>query len=399
MIGISLLGATGSIGRNTLNVIDQHPARYRVVALTAHTDIAGLREQCLRYRPQIAVLADAASAHQLAHQLRSQAPEITVLAGADGLLAAATHPQADQVMAAIVGAAGLAPTLAAVTAGKRVLLANKEALVMAGDLFMQAVHRHQATVLPIDSEHNAIFQCLPRPVSDGLAALGVHQITLTASGGPFLNRSADTFASITPAEACAHPKWRMGKKISVDSASLMNKGLEVIEAHYLFQASAEQIEVVIHPQSIVHSLVTYADGSVLAQLSNPDMRTPIAHALAWPARQTAGVAPLDLPALARLEFSAPDHARFPCLSLARAAIAAAGNAPAVLNAANEVAVAHFLQHRLPFSAIPPIIETCLAELAGPAADNLDDLLALDQEVRQVAAQHIAQAPQPRGKTA
>ncbi|MEM6405007.1 MAG: 1-deoxy-D-xylulose-5-phosphate reductoisomerase [Pseudomonadota bacterium] len=388
MIGVSLLGATGSIGCNTLDVISQHPDRYRVIALTAHTNTAKLRHQCERYRPQLAVLADSTCAQQLAQQLKKTAPEVTVLAGAEGLHAAATHPAADQVMAAIVGAAGLAPTLAAVKAGKRILLANKEALVMAGDLFMQAVRRHRATVLPIDSEHNAIYQCLPRPITDGLAPLGIDRITLTASGGPFLHRPAETFATITPAEACAHPKWQMGQKISVDSASLMNKGLEVIEAHYLFQASADQIAVVIHPQSIVHSLVTYADGSVLAQLSNPDMRTPIAHALAWPERHKAGVAPLDLPTLAHLDFSTPDHARFPCLSLAYAAIAASGNAPAVLNAANEVAVSHFLQHQLPFSAIPHIVETCLTKLAGPAADNLDDLLETDRHTRHYAMQQI-----------
>jgi 1-deoxy-D-xylulose-5-phosphate reductoisomerase len=389
MIGISLLGATGSIGRNTLDVISQHPDRYQVIALTAHKDIVRLREQCERYRPQIAVLTDSAEAQQLAQQLKKTVPETAVLTGADGLRTAATHPEADQVMAAIVGAAGLAPTLAAVTAGKRVLLANKESLVMAGDLFMQAVQRSQATVLPIDSEHNAIFQCLPHPIAAGLASQGVRKITLTASGGPFLYRPADTFASITPEEACAHPKWQMGEKISVDSASLMNKGLEVIEAHYLFQASADQIEVIIHPQSIVHSLVTYTDGSVLAQLSNPDMRTPIAHALAWPERHTAGVAPLDLPALSRLEFTAPDHTRFPCLSLAYAAIATAGNAPTVLNAANEVAVAHFLRRQLPFAAIPQVIEACLAKLTDSTIDNLDDLLETDQCARQYATQHIA----------
>ncbi len=389
MIGISVLGATGSIGCHTLDVISQHPHRYRVVALTAHTDVSQLRSQCEQYRPQIAVLADADSARELARQLRITAPEVTVLAGAEGLQAAATHPEADQVMAAIVGTAGLMPTLAAVQVGKRVLLANKEALVMAGDLFMQAVRQHQATVLPIDSEHNAIFQCLPRPIMAGLKSQGVRQITLTASGGPFLHRPQHTFATITPAEACAHPKWQMGKKISVDSASLMNKGLEVIEAHYLFQASADQIEVVIHPQSVIHSLVTYADGSVLAQLSNPDMRTPIAHALAWPERHTAGVPALDLPTLAQLEFAAPDHTRFPCLSLAYAAIAAAGDAPAVLNAANEVAVSHFLQHRLPFDAIPDIIETCLTRLAGSTAASLSDLLETDQRTRRCAEQYIA----------
>ena len=275
MIGVSLLGATGSIGRSTLDVITRHPDRYQVIALTANTDVAGLSQQCARHQPALAVMADAHSAEQLAQTLQDTAPDTEVLSGTAGLATAAAHPAANQVMAAIVGAAGLAPTLAAVHAGKRVLLANKEALVMAGDLFMAAVHKHQAEILPIDSEHNAIFQCLPAPVTAGLAPFGVEQILLTASGGPFLDRPLDTFDSITPEQACAHPKWKMGPKISVDSASLMNKGLEVIEAHYLFQARPDQIHVVVHPESIVHSLVSYTDGSVLAQLGNPDMRTPI----------------------------------------------------------------------------------------------------------------------------
>ncbi len=389
MIGVSILGATGSIGRNTLDVIARHPGRYRVIALTAHTDVAGLRQQCEQYQPQMAVMADEQYAEQLAQQLQQTAPDTEVLGGPAGLETAAAHPAAEHVMAAIVGAAGLAPTLAAVQAGKRVLLANKEALVMAGELFMTAVREHQAQILPIDSEHNAIFQCLPAPVTTGLAPFGVEQILLTASGGPFLNRPLNTFDRITPEQACAHPKWNMGRKISVDSASLMNKGLEVIEAHYLFQARPDQIQVVVHPESIVHSLVSYTDGSVLAQLGNPDMRTPIAHAMAWPDRHTSGVAQLDLPTIAQLNFAAPDLERFPCLALAIAAIQTAGTAPTVLNAANEVAVAQFLQQRIPFTAIPQIIETSLTELAsGTAIHTLAELMDVDQQARDCAERTV-----------
>ena len=389
MIGVSILGATGSIGRSTLDVITRHPERYQVVALTAHTDVAGLSQQCAQHQPQLAVMADEQHAEQLAQQLQQTAPDTEVLSGTAGLETAATHPAADQIMAAIVGAAGLAPTLAAVRAGKRVLLANKEALVMAGELFMAAVREHQAEVLPIDSEHNAIFQCLPAPVTTGLAPFGVEQILLTASGGPFLDRPLDTFDSITPEQACAHPKWKMGRKISVDSASLMNKGLEVIEAHYLFQARPDQIQVVVHPESIVHSLVSYTDGSVLAQLGNPDMRTPIAHAMAWPDRHTSGVARLDLPAIAQLNFTAPDLERFPCLALAIAAIQTAGIAPTVLNAANEIAVAQFLARQIPFTAIPQIIETSLTELAsGTVIHTLAELMDVDQQARDCAEQTI-----------
>ena len=392
MIGISILGATGSIGRSTLDVIARHPDKYTVIALTAHTDVTGLTQQCQRYQPRLAVMADAASAEQLALKLKQCAPDTEVLSGAAGLAAAAAHPAADQVMAAIVGAVGLAPTLAAVQAGKRVLLANKEALVMAGDLFMTAVQKHQAQIIPIDSEHNAIFQCLPATYNAAeLTACGVERILLTASGGPFLNRAFDTLVEATPEEACAHPKWKMGRKISVDSASLMNKGLEVIEAHYLFQADPQQIEVVVHPQSIVHSLVAYQDGSVLAQLGNPDMRTPIAHAMAWPERHTSGVAPLDLTDIARLDFQTPDQQRFPCLGLAYTAIAAGGTAPAILNAANEVAVAHFLQGRLPFTAIPQVIEASLTALAGSEpTPTLTELFAIDQQARHHAEQVITQ---------
>ena len=389
MIGVSILGATGSIGRSTLDVIAQHSDRYQVIALTAHTDVDGLRHQCERYQPQMAVMADEQSAEQLAQQLQQTAPDTEVLSGTTGLATAATHPAAEHVMAAIVGAAGLASTLAAVQAGKRVLLANKEALVMAGELFMTAVREHQTQILPIDSEHNAIFQCLPAPVTAGLAPFGVEHILLTASGGPFLHRPLDTFDQITPEQACAHPKWKMGRKISVDSASLMNKGLEVIEAHYLFQARPDQIEVVVHPESIVHSLVSYADGSVLAQLGNPDMRTPIAHAMGWPDRHTSGVARLDLPSIAQLNFAAPDLERFPCLALAIAAIQTAGTAPTVLNAANEVAVTHFLQQRIPFTAIPHIIETSLTELAkSTAIQTLAELMDIDQQARDCAERAV-----------
>jgi len=307
-----------------------------------------------------------------------------VLYGAEALAMVASHAGVDVVMAAIVGAAGLLPTLAAVRAGKRVLLANKEALVMAGAVFMQAVRAHGATLLPIDSEHNAIFQCLPRDFGRGLAAVGVERILLTASGGPFRGFSIEQMHEVTPEQACRHPKWSMGRKISVDSATLMNKGLELIEACWLFDARPAQVRIVVHPQSIIHSLVQYVDGSTLAQLGNPDMRTPIAHGLAWPARLPSGVAPLDLIATGELCFEAPDEQRFPCLRLARQAMEAGGVAPAVLNAANEVAVAAFLDGRLKFTGIAGVIEQVLTELPMMPADNLDTILSADQAARQRA---------------
>ncbi|BAN68670.1 1-deoxy-D-xylulose-5-phosphate reductoisomerase [endosymbiont of unidentified scaly snail isolate Monju] len=389
MSGIVVLGSTGSIGLSTLDVLARHADRYRVVALAANSDVDRLFAQCLQFRPALAAMADTDAAARLAERLREAAPEIEVLGGAEGVIRAAEHPDADQVMAAIVGAAGLQPALAAVRAGKRILLANKEALVVAGALFMQEVHAHGAEILPIDSEHNAIFQCMPPNFREGLDRAGVRRILLTASGGPFRTRPAAELAQVTPEEACAHPNWDMGRKISVDSATLMNKGLEVIEARWLFEAEPERIEVVVHPQSVIHSLVEYVDGSVLAQLGNPDMRTPIAHALAWPERQASGVAPLDLFAVARLDFEPPDLERFPCLRLAFDAVRAGGVAPAVLNAANEVAVAHFLDHHLGFTEIPRLIEDTLAQVTAGDIDSLEGLMAVDAEARRVAERLVA----------
>jgi 1-deoxy-D-xylulose-5-phosphate reductoisomerase len=391
MIGISVLGSTGSIGVSTLDVVSRNADRYRVVALTANTDVEGLVHQCLEFRPQVAAMADAASAHRLAETLRVSAPEVEVLAGTEGVVAAAEHAGAEQVMAAIVGAAGLIPTLAAVRAGKRVLLANKEALVVAGALFMREVERSGAEVLPIDSEHNAVFQCMPDGFRQGLGEMGVTRILLTASGGPFRTRAPASLAEVTPEQACAHPNWDMGRKISVDSATMMNKGLEVIEARWLFDARPEQIQVVVHPQSVIHSMVEYADGSVLAQLGNPDMRTPIAHAMAWPERHASGVAPLDLFAVARLDFEKPDLQRFPCLRLAFEAVRAGGPAPAVLNAANEVAVQRFLAHELGFMDIPRVIEETLEAVEAGDADSLDGLMQVDRTARAYAERFAMRA--------
>jgi len=388
MIGVAVLGSTGSIGLSTLDVLARHADRYRVVALTANTGVDKLYQQCLAFRPRLAAMADTDSAEQLAQRLRDSAPEIEVLAGEPGLKAAAAHADAAYVMAAIVGAAGLAPTLAAVRQGKRILLANKEALVVAGSLFMQEVQAHGAEVLPIDSEHNAVFQCMPGNFREGLEAVGVERVLLTASGGPFRTRRLEELAGVTPEQACAHPNWDMGRKISVDSATMMNKGLEVIEARWLFDASPARIQVVVHPQSVIHSMVQYTDGSVLAQLGNPDMRTPIAHALAWPGRHSSGVAALDLFEIARLDFEAPDLQRFPCLRLAFEAVSAGGVAPAVLNAANEVAVERFLDNRIPFTAIPGVIEQVLAQVTEGDATTLDGLMAADRQARLVAEQQI-----------
>jgi 1-deoxy-D-xylulose-5-phosphate reductoisomerase len=342
--------------------------------------------QCQRFRPTLAVMADEQAGRRLAEALSQRGVTTEVLCGLRGLEIAAAMRDADYVMAAIVGAAGLLPTLAAVRAGKRVLLANKEVLVMAGHLFMQEASSHGAEILPIDSEHNAVFQCLPPDGARNLDALGVTRILLTASGGPFRTTPLERLASVTPAQACAHPNWEMGRKISVDSATMMNKGLEVIEAHWLFRAPAEKIQVVLHPQSVIHSMVEYADGSVLAQLGNPDMRTPIAHALAWPDRIESGVGSLDLFQVARLDFEEPDLKRFPCLRLAFKAIEAGGSAPAILNAANEVAVAAFLEERLPFTAIPEVVEETLQRLPVSQPGTLERLLQLDAEARDVAEQ-------------
>ena len=381
MIGVSVLGSTGSIGISTLDVIAQHPERYRAVGLASNTDVEGLFKQCERFQPAVVAMADEASATELAKRLRSIGSSIEVLAGEAGVIAIA-----EMVMAAIVGAAGLTPTLAAVRKGKRILLANKESLVVAGDLFMREAKAHDALVLPIDSEHNAVFQCMPQDFDQGLATKGVKRILLTASGGPFRTWSKDQLLSVSPEQACAHPNWSMGRKISVDSATMMNKGLEVIEARWLFNATPEQIKVVVHPQSVVHSMVQYVDGSVLAQLGNPDMRTPIAHAMAWPERHGSGVASLDLFDIARLDFEEPDTQRFPCLRLAFDAVAAAGVAPAVLNAANEVAVDAFLNKQLAFVRIPEIIETVLSQNIEGDLDSVDGLMAIDQAARAATEQ-------------
>ncbi len=388
MIGVAVLGATGSIGLSTLDVLARHPDKYRVVSLTANRDVAGMARLCRQHRPDLVAMADAASAEALRRELAGDLQGIEVMQGEAGLAAAAVHPDAPYVMAAIVGAAGLLPTLAAVREGKRILLANKESLVVAGQLFMDAVRRHDAEVLPIDSEHNAIFQSMPADFGRGLDRVGVRRILLTASGGPFRNRSLAELQHVTPEEACAHPNWDMGRKISVDSATMMNKGLEVIEARWLFDATPDRIQVVVHPQSVIHSMVEYVDGSVLAQLGNPDMRTPIAHALAWPERIESGVAGLDLFAIAQLDFEAPDFDRFPCLRLAYQAVEQGGAAPAILNAANEVAVAAFLDGRLPFVRIPQLIDKVLQAMPGTLADDLDTLLALDAEARRLAEQSL-----------
>ncbi len=388
MIGLTILGATGSIGLNTLAVVSRHPDRYRVVALTANTAVDRLFEQCLTYRPEYAVMADPEAAERLAVRLRNHCLHTEVLSGVEGLETVAALPQTDYVMAAIVGAAGLLPTLAAARASKRVLLANKEALVMSGRLFMDEVARNAAELLPIDSEHNALFQCMPANFLQGLDTVGVRRILLTGSGGPFRNLALEALDSVTPSEACAHPNWDMGRKISVDSATMMNKGLEVIEACWLFNTEPDHIQVVVHPQSVIHSMVEYVDGSILAQLGHPDMRTPIAHALAWPERVSSGVSSLELFTVKHLDFEPPDFERFPCLSLAYQAVRAGGTCPAILNAANEVAVQAFLEGRLVFTGIPAVIEACLARVASHPAECLETILADDHLTRAVAEGEI-----------
>jgi 1-deoxy-D-xylulose-5-phosphate reductoisomerase len=389
---IAVLGSTGSIGENTLDVVARHPDRFEVFALSAHSQVDKLAQQIVRFRPRLACVGTPAHADALRAKLPAGV-DTEVLHGADGLETLAAAAEVDAVMAAIVGAAGLRPSLAAARAGKRVLLANKESLVVAGALFMQAVQAGGATLLPIDSEHNAIYQCLPAhaPGGHGLSHKGVQSIVLTASGGPFRCTPVEALASVTPEQACAHPNWVMGRKISVDSATMMNKGLEVIEAHWLFGLPAAQIEVTIHPQSVIHSLVRYVDGSVLAQLGNPDMRTPIAYGLAWPDRIDGGVAPLDLAAICNLQFEAADLERFACLRLAYQALEAGQAACVALNAANEVAVQAFLDRRLGFADIAAVVAECLERVAGMPAtrcDALDDILALDAQVRQRAEQAV-----------
>lgn len=388
MKGITVLGSTGSIGVSTLDVVARHEDMYRVVALTANRDVEGILAQCERFKPDIAVMADSTSADRLAKDLNNRGIPTEVLSGLRGLEIAAAMPESQIVMAAIVGAAGLLPALAAVRAGKRLLLANKEALVVAGNLFMTEVQAHGAEILPIDSEHNAVFQCLPPQGEAGLASGGVKRILLTASGGPFRSMPLDQLATVTPDQACAHPNWEMGRKISVDSATMMNKGLEVIEAHWLFQATTQQIQVVLHPQSIIHSLVEYIDGSVLAQLGNPDMRTPIAHALAWPRRIDSGVDSLDLFQVARLDFDRPDMTRYPCLRLAYEAIQVGGTASVILNAANEVAVEAFLAERLAFIDIPRVVDETLQRMPVERVEDLDALLAVDCQGRAIAEQVV-----------
>jgi 1-deoxy-D-xylulose-5-phosphate reductoisomerase len=393
MIGVAVLGSTGSIGESTLDVLRRHPDRFRAVALTANRNAERLFVQCMEFRPDVALIADATQHPALEARLRSAGLATRLLAGADELAVAATLPEADFVMAAIVGAAGLRSTLAAAGAGKRLLIANKEALVMAGRQVLAAAARSGATIIPIDSEHNAVFQCLPPDARLGNQPSGVRRIMLTASGGPFRAWSASALQNATPDQACAHPTWNMGRKISVDSATLMNKGLELIEAQLLFGLPVERIEVVIHPQSVVHSLVEYVDGSVLAQLGSPDMRTPIAQALAWPQRLASGVQFLDLLQVARLDFEPPDLQRFPCLGLAMAAARAGGEMPAVLSAANEVAVEAFLEGRLNFAGIEQVIGDVMnGWMSTGGTPDLDAVLAADARARVLAGDRLATAP-------
>jgi 1-deoxy-D-xylulose-5-phosphate reductoisomerase len=386
--GVTILGSTGSIGVSTLDVVSRHPELYRVVALTGNSNVDAMWEQCRRFLPAYAVMADAGNARDLRQRCAQARLAIEVLDGVSGLERVASLPETDYVMAAIVGASGLLPTLAAARAGKRVLLANKEALVMSGRLFMEAVRDHGAELLPIDSEHNAVFQCMPAGFERGLPEVGVRRILLTASGGPFRRTPVKELAAVTPDQACAHPNWVMGRKISVDSATMMNKGLEVVEACWLFNTTQDKVDVVLHPQSVIHSMVEYVDGSVLAQLGNPDMRTPIAHALAWPQRMESGVAGLDLFTVARLDFERPDVERFPCLQLARQAMSAGGTATTILNAANEVAVAAFLEGRAAFLDIPQLIAAALDGVAAQPADSLDAVLATDAATRDFVRKRV-----------
>jgi 1-deoxy-D-xylulose-5-phosphate reductoisomerase len=387
MIGITILGSTGTIGVNTLDVISREPERYRVIALTANQNVDGLLAQCRTWRPLFAVMVEPAAAKRLSQALRAEAIPTEVLVGTDGLCEVAQHADTQYVMAGIVGAAGLLPNLAAARAGKRVMLANKESLVMSGQLFMDAVRASGAELLPIDSEHNAVFQCMPGQFSRGLDQVGVTRILLTASGGPFRTRELSDLDEVTPDQACAHPKWVMGRKISVDSATMMNKGLEIIEACWLFGTTQDRVEVVVHPQSVIHSMVEYVDGSVLAQLGNPDMRTPIAFALAWPERMASGVAMLNLFDVRKLEFEEPDPRRFPSLRLAREALTAGGTAAAVLNAANEEAVTAFLANQIRFTQIATIVEDTLNRIEAQTASDLDIVFDADRRAR-VHAQGI-----------
>ncbi len=384
MQNITILGSTGSIGTSTLDVVARHPDRYRVFALTAYQQVELLFQQCVQFQPQFAVLLDDAAVVQLRARVKEAGLAVQVLSGVDALEQVCIASEVHAVMAAIVGAAGLRPTLAAARAGKKILLANKETLVLAGNVFMEAVRASGSALLPIDSEHNAIFQSLPHNYSGDMHGSGVRRILLTASGGPFRNTPLNELQHVTPEQACAHPNWVMGRKISVDSATMMNKGLEVIEARWLFNAQADDIQVVVHPQSVIHSLVEYVDGSVLAQLGNPDMRTPIAYGLAYPERIASGVGALDLFKVARMDFVAPDFERFPCLALAYDALREAGTAPAMLNAANEVAVEAFLDKRIAFLDIPKVISKVLNQLPVTAVHELADVLEADARARVAA---------------
>ena len=388
MQNLTVLGSTGSIGTSTLDVVARHPDRFQIFALTAHRQVALLFKQCVQFKPRYAVLLEDTAAQQLRALLREANLKIEVLTGIAALEQVCIAPEVDAVMAAIVGAAGLRPTLAAARAGKKILLANKETLVMAGKVFMDAIHASGSALLPIDSEHNAIFQALPQNYNGCAAQHGVRRILLTASGGPFRNTPLSELQNVTPEQACAHPNWVMGKKISVDSASMMNKGLEVIEAHWLFNVVADDIQVVVHPQSVIHSLVEYIDGSVIAQLGNPDMRTPIAYGLAYPERIDSGVAALDLFKIATLNFTPPDFERFPCLALAYQALRTAGTAPSLMNAANEIAVAAFLDHKIAFLAIPQLIDQVLNQLPIQPVTCIDDVLEADAQARAAATQIV-----------
>jgi 1-deoxy-D-xylulose-5-phosphate reductoisomerase len=385
---VSVLGSTGSIGKNTLAVIDHNRDQFQVVALTAHRNVELLARQCAHFNARLAVIADSSLESELATALKRQGASAEVLSGEAGLSEAAGMSETDVVMAAIVGAAGLNSTFEAARRGKKILLANKESLVIAGEVFIAEARKNRARILPVDSEHNAIFQALPQGFENGLDAAGVEKIILTASGGPFRELPAEQFSQVTPEQACNHPNWDMGRKISVDSATLMNKGLEVIEARWLFNAQPDQIEVLVHPQSIVHSMVAYRDGSVLAQMGTPDMRTPIAHSLAWPRRISAGVEQLNLAQLNDLSFEKPDLARFPCLAIAFEAMQAGASAPVTLNASNEVAVAAFLDGKIGFEQIPRLVSDVLERISVSAVESLDDVLGQDQQARHAAQQWV-----------
>lgn len=382
---ITILGSTGSIGVNTLDVVARHPDRFSIIALTANTQVERLFQQVLQYKPKFAVMMDESAAQQLQDKLKTSATDTKVLSGVDGLVEVSSLAEVTDVMAAIVGAAGLLPTLAAARKGKRVLLANKEALVMSGQLFMDEARNNNAEILPIDSEHNAIFQCISGNYRIGESTNPiVKRILLTGSGGPFRTTSIDELSTVTPEQACAHPNWDMGRKISVDSATMMNKGLELIEACWLFNTSPDHIKIVLHPQSIIHSMVEYADGSILAQMGQPDMRTPIAHALAWPERMTSGVDSLNLFDMAKLEFAEPDLERFPALRLADEAIRSGGTMPTVMNAANEIAVQAFLDETIRFTDITDIVESVMSQASVHSADSLDSILSQDAWAREAA---------------